>query len=116
MHPHLRSIFSKGHITPPMESVFNRPVLAIQSQQALGICFFSRKIGQPIDDLLTLFLPGFDVSADDKDLGDPCPFWLKPFIHLRTCPNFSHFQSSMPFVHLLMILKFPAVNPLVLEE
>jgi hypothetical protein len=52
MHPHLRSIFSKGHIAPPMQSVFNRPVLAIQCQQALGIRFVSGQIGQARDDLL----------------------------------------------------------------
>src|SRR5947209_14385449 len=33
-----------------------------------------------------------------------------------TSPNFAHFQSSMSFVHLLMVLKFPPIKALILEE
>ena len=91
-------------------------MLLIQFQQTLGFGFLSGQIGKPIDDLLTFFFPLFDEATNDEDLGNPSPFLLKPFVHLRTGPDFSHFQSSMPFVDRFVMVPFPLVKSLVLKK
>src|SRR2546421_2752026 len=99
-----------------MSSILNAPVLLIQLQQTLGVGFLSGEIGQPIDDLLTLFFPLVDEAADDEDLCNPSPFVLKPFVHLRACPDFSHFLSSMAFLDLFVKVPFPLVKLLVRKK
>ena len=116
LHPDLTRIFPKSHVTPIMSSILNPPMLLIQVQQTLGFGFLSGQIGKPIDDLLTFFFPLFDEATNDEDLGNPSPFLLKPFVHLRTGPDFSHFQSSMPFVDRFVMVPFPLVKSLVLKK
>jgi len=95
---------------------FNRPVLAIQFQKTLGIRLFSGDAGHPVNHLYSLltFLP--DLSSDQKDLCNPTPLFLEPFVHLGTGPNFPHFESSMSFIHFLMVPKFTPVDPFIGEE
>jgi len=95
---------------------FNTPVFSLQLQQTLGIRLVSRDIRDPIHDFSAFFPLFFHGSAYLKDLCNPRPLFLEPFVHLRTRPNFAHFQPSMPLGCLFMELKFLAIDPFILEE
>src|ERR1700731_3137630 len=46
------------------------------------------------------------LTVDTKHLGNACPLWLKPDIHLRAGPDLANFDPSMPFLHLFRVSPF----------
>src|SRR5206468_12337770 len=104
------------HSFPTRRSSDLKPVLSIQFQYALSISLFSWYARSTIYNFYPLFAFFFHRSAYHKDLCNTGPIFLEPCVHLRPCPNFTHFQPSMPFIRLFMILKFFPINPSIPEE
>src|SRR5438105_8190049 len=77
---------------------------------------FPGNAGNSIRSLSSLYTFFFDRFLDHKHLCNTNPISLEPFVHLRTRPNFSRFQPPMPFIHLLVVLKFTPFNPFIVSS
>jgi hypothetical protein len=88
----------------------------LEGEQAGGVRFLPGQIGHPINDLLPLFVCVFHLSAQAKDLCHPSLFGLKPGVHLRAGPEFSHFETTVSFVHTFGVLPLLVLGVWIFEE
>jgi len=66
----LTRILSKRDIAPPVESVFDGPVIANEFQEAAGASLFGGEAGNAIDIFLRAFEGRADPSAQTQDLSN----------------------------------------------
>ncbi len=101
----LTCIFSQGDIAPPVESIFDLPVMAYQLQHSLRRGLAHRKTPESIHDLAA-DLPSFEERGgafESKDLLNASPLVLKPVMEIRATGDLAMFQSPMAFVPRLCL-------------
>lgn len=99
----LGAIFIKGDIPDIIQAILDRPVAAVELQEAAGEGFLRGEAGNPIDCLfasLTALHFG-ELSLDGEDLADRRK--LKVVIQLRAGPDPANFQAAMPFIDGLVL-------------
>src|SRR5438552_17274892 len=93
-----------------------KTMFPLQDYYTFGMSLFLFNSVYSILSHSSLFSYFIDRFLDHKLLCNTHPISLDPFPHLRTRPNFSRFQPPMPFIHLLVVLKFTPFNPFILEK
>lgn len=78
------AIFTQSNIAPPVEPIFNLPVLADEVEQTLGRCEMRGKAGDAIDHFGTRALAAGNASLQLKDLGDITPLRGEIVVELAT--------------------------------
>lgn len=92
------AIFVKGHISNPVEPIFNRPVLPIENQQAGRVRFLWTPTGNPVDRLGAEFCGDDlgDIALDTEDLSGVRE--IEVIVQLGAGPDVADFQTAMRFI------------------
>ncbi len=114
----LASIFSQRHITPPMEPIFDGPVIPDEVQQALWRGLLHRKTAQSIDYLMAQLASVEEAHGafEPKDLLDAFPLLAEPVIEVRATSNLAMLQPSMPFVPGLSLVPAATIGGAILKQ
>lgn len=99
----LRAIFIKGDIPDIIQAILDRPVAAVELQEAAGQGLVRSEAGHPIDCLfasLTAVHFG-ELPMDTEDLANIRK--LKVVIQLRAGPDLANFQAAMSFIDGLVL-------------
>src|SRR5258708_17316213 len=89
-----------------MQPIFNVPMGWHTGQEPMRISLLRGEARDPIHRFLTGSSGLGYLTVDTKHLGNACPLWLKPGIHVRTRPDAADFDPSMPFLHLFRVSPF----------
>jgi hypothetical protein len=89
----LAVVFAQRHIAPPMEPIFDHPMISVQLQESFRRSLAHRKAAESINDLVTDF-PRFEDlcrAFESKDLLNALPILSEPVIEIRTTRNLAVF-------------------------